>query len=224
MRRRHWFRLVAASVAALPLAGCGSERYCSWSGRWQWQTGGDTWCYRRGRRHVGSQDRHPDQRQFPLLGRVRPGLQDAGKELGVRVELVRNDATEGGQIRRLEQLATQGDVKGVGISVLEQDAAGVAEAMQSLRAKGVKVITIDSDGPRGARRLRRHQQPRRGPRTGPPGGTAPAGRWKAVTFVGTTGAQNAKERIGGFKERGRPRFRSSIRWKTASMRPRPATT
>ena len=79
------------------------------------------------------------------------GLQDAGKELGVRVELVRNDATEGGQIRRLEQLATQDDVKGVGISVLEQDAAGVAEAMQSLRAKGVKVITIDSDGPREAR-------------------------------------------------------------------------
>src|SRR5579864_5516736 len=46
------------------------------------------------------------------------GLKDAGQKLGVRVELVRNvDASEGGQIRRLEQLATQNDVKGVGVSV-----------------------------------------------------------------------------------------------------------
>src|SRR5262245_53007101 len=62
------------------------------------------------------------------------GLKDAGAKLGVRVELVRNDATEGGQIRRLEQIATQSDVKGVGVSVLESQAEGVLERMQALRA------------------------------------------------------------------------------------------
>ena len=129
------------------------------------------------------------------------GLQDAGKKLGVRVELVRNDATEGGQIRRLEQLATQNDVKGIGVSVLESQASGVLEQMQALRAKGVKVITVDSDGPRegreafvgtnnleGGRELGRITAQLR-----PDGG-------KAIAFVGTLGAQNAQERIQGFKE------------------------
>jgi ribose transport system substrate-binding protein len=137
----------------------------------------------------------------PFWDACNVGLQEAGKELGVRVELVRNDATEGGQIRRLEQLATQSDVKGVGVSVLEQQAAGVAEAMQALRAKGVRVITVDSDGPADAREAfvgtnnleGGRELGRLAAQLRPEGG-------KAVTFVGTLGAQNAKERIQGFKE------------------------
>jgi ribose transport system substrate-binding protein len=130
------------------------------------------------------------------------GLKDAGQKLGVRVELVRNvDASEGGQIRRLEQLATQNDVKGVGVSVLESEASGVLEQMQALRAKGVKVITVDSDGPRegreafvGTNNLEAGRElGRLTAQLRPDGG-------KAVTFVGTLGAQNAKERIQGFKE------------------------
>lgn len=129
------------------------------------------------------------------------GLKDAGLKLGVRVELVRNDASEGGQIRRLEQLASQSDVKGVGISVLEADASGVAEQMLALRKKGVHVITVDSDGPaearsafvgtnnlEGGRELGRLAAQLR-----PEGG-------QAVAFVGLMGAQNARERVGGFKE------------------------
>jgi ribose transport system substrate-binding protein len=130
------------------------------------------------------------------------GLKDAGQKLGVRVELVRNvDASEGGQIRRLEQLATQNDVKGVGVSVLESEASGVLEQMQALRVKGVKVITVDSDGPRegreafvGTNNLEAGRElGRLTSQLRPDGG-------KAVTFVGTLGAQNAKERIQGFKE------------------------
>jgi ribose transport system substrate-binding protein len=130
------------------------------------------------------------------------GLKDAGQKLGVRVELVRNvDASEGGQIRRLEQLATQNDVKGVGVSVLESEASGVLEQMQALRAKGVKVITVDSDGPREGREAfvgtnnleAGHELGRLTSQLRPDGG-------KAVAFVGTLGAQNAKERIQGFKE------------------------
>jgi len=129
------------------------------------------------------------------------GLKDAGAKLGVRVELVRNDATEGGQIRRLEQIATQSDVKGVGVSVLESQAEGVLERMQALRAKGVKVITVDSDGkPEGREAFVGTNNLEAGRELGrlvaqlrPDGG-------KAVAFVGILGAQNAQERIQGLKE------------------------
>jgi ribose transport system substrate-binding protein len=129
------------------------------------------------------------------------GLTDAGKELGVQVELVRNDATEGGQIRRLEQIATQSDVKGVGVSVLESQASGVLEQMQALRARGVKVITVDSDGPRegreafvGTNNLEAGRELGRiAAQLRPNGG-------KAIAFVGIKGAQNAQERIQGLKE------------------------
>jgi ribose transport system substrate-binding protein len=201
MRRRHWFRLVAASVAALPLAGCGSSDTAPGPDGGSGKPAGAPGV-------SGAAGGTSDLKIVILTNGSSPfwdacdrGLQDAGKELGVRVELVRNDATEGGQIRRLEQLATQGDVKGVGISVLEQDAAGVAEAMQSLRAKGVKVITIDSDGPREAREAFVGTNNLEGGRElGRLAAQLRPGGGKAVTFVGTTGAQNAKERIGGFKE------------------------
>jgi len=129
------------------------------------------------------------------------GLKDAGQELGVRVELVRNDATENGQIRRLEQLATQSDVKGVGVSVLEGQAAGVLEQMLALRRKGVKVITVDSDGPRegreafvGTNNLEAGKElGRLAAQLRPNGG-------KAIAFVGILGAQNAQERIQGLRE------------------------
>ena len=129
------------------------------------------------------------------------GLTDAGEKLGVRVELLRNDATEGGQIRRLEQLATQADVKGVGISVLESQASGVAEQMQALRNKGIKVITVDSDGPAEAREAfvgtnnleAGRELGRLAAQLRPDGG-------QAAAFVGFLGAQNAQERIAGFKE------------------------
>ena len=91
--------------------------------------------------------------------------------------------------------------------MLESEAGGVLEQMQALRAKGVKVITVDSDGPRegreafvgtnnleGGRELGRLAAQLR-----PDGG-------KAVAFVGTLGAQNAKERIRGFKEGWGQRF------------------
>ena len=137
----------------------------------------------------------------PFWDAVDRGMQDAGKSLGVRVELIRNDATEGGQIRRLEQVAAQSDIQGVGVSVLEAQAEGVADQMRALRAKGVHVLAIDSDGPKDARlafvgtnnleagrELGRAAQQLR-----PDGG-------KAVCFVGLSGAQNARERIQGFEE------------------------
>lgn len=119
----------------------------------------------------------------------------------VRAELIRNDGSEGGQIRRLEQIAAQSDVKGVGVSVLEENAAGVAEQMQALRDKGVHVLAIDSDGPKDARLAfvgtnnleAGRELGRAAKQLSPEGG-------KAVCFVGLSGAQNARERIQGFQE------------------------
>lgn len=200
MRRELLMRVTFCCIAPLFLLGCGDEKPSGGPGA----AAGDATARAQG----------DDFKIVILTNGSSPfwdacdrGLQDAGKKLGVRVELVRNDATEGGQIRRLEQLATQGDVKGIGVSVLESQASGVLELMQALRAKGVKVITVDSDGPRegreafvGTNNLEAGRElGRLSAQLRPDGG-------KAVAFVGLLGSQNAKERIQGFKEGLRPKI------------------
>lgn len=136
------------------------------------------------------------------------GMREAGKKLGVKVEFLRNDATEGGQIRRLEQLAGQSDVKGIGISVLEEESDGVAEQMRNLRKKGVHVIAIDSDGAKDSREAfvgtnnveAGEELGRATAALRPDGG-------EAVCFVGFKGSQNAKERIQGFDKGIGPKIR-----------------
>lgn len=201
MRRDLWLRMAFCCVAPLYLIGCAGDTAPGAAG-----TGGKPGAS--GANVGGKSGSAGDFRIVILTNGSSPfwdacdrGLKDAGEELGVRVELVRNDATEGGQIRRLEQLATQSDVKGVGVSVLEGQASGVVEQMQALRAKGVKVITVDSDGPPegreafvGTNNLEAGRElGRLAAQLRPNGG-------KAVAFVGILGAQNAQERIQGLKE------------------------
>ena len=78
----------------------------------------------------------------PFWDAARKGLDDAGKEFGADVELIRNDSSTAGQIRRLEQTAAQRDVKGVMVSVLEPNASGIIDQMKALRAKGLPVLTL----------------------------------------------------------------------------------
>lgn len=137
----------------------------------------------------------------PFWDAADRGSQEAGEKLGVRIEFLRNNATESGQIERLEQLAGQSDVKGIGISLIDENASGVIDQMKALRAKGVHVITIDADGPKGCREafvgtnnleagraLGRATAALR-----PEGGST-------VCFVGIKGSQNARERLQGFSE------------------------
>jgi ribose transport system substrate-binding protein len=141
----------------------------------------------------------------PFWDAVRVGMENASKELEVRVDLMVNDGTPQGQIDKLRQIGTQNDIVGVGISVIQATAVGVASEMRNLQKKGVHVVTIDSDIERalypdarfafigtdnlaGGREL---GVAARGLR--PDGGNY-------VTFVGVKTAQNAKERIGGFAE------------------------
>jgi ribose transport system substrate-binding protein len=137
----------------------------------------------------------------PFFDAARVGLDDAAKECDVEVELIRNDGSTGGQIRRLEQVAAQREVKGVMVSVVEPNASGIIDQLKALRAKGVHVLTVDSDGPAGAREAYLGTNNLEAGRALgkvaaqllPEGG-------KAVAFVGIRSAQNAIERVNGFKE------------------------
>jgi ribose transport system substrate-binding protein len=146
----------------------------------------------------------------PFWDAARAGAQDAErdlklKEAGLRVVVEVNDGTDRGQIDKLRQFASQGDIAAVGVSVNTAGNVAIVEELRGLQKKGVKVITIDSDVDRdkhrdarfafvgtdnlvGGRELGKCAK-----------GLLPEGG-EYVTFVGITGAQNAKERVGGFKE------------------------
>jgi ribose transport system substrate-binding protein len=74
-------------------------------------------------------------------GAKRSGLADKG----LRAVMDKGNGTAQGQIERLRQLASQADVAGVAISVIQAENAAIVEEMKNLAAKGVKVITVDGD-------------------------------------------------------------------------------
>lgn len=146
----------------------------------------------------------------PFWDACRAGLQDAEKEFklaeaGFTAVMETNDGTPAGQIDKLKQYGSQGDVAAIGISVTKADNAAIADELRALQKKGVKILTIDSDVDR---------DKYRDVRTAFVGtdnvvggrvlgqcalGVRPDGG-EFVAFVGLTEAQNAIERIGGFSE------------------------
>jgi ribose transport system substrate-binding protein len=141
----------------------------------------------------------------PFWDTMRAGINAASEEFGVEASLETNDGTPRGQIDKLRQFASQGDVAAVAIAVTDAANAAIADELRNLQDRGVKVITVDSDVDRekfrdarfafvgtdnlaGGRELGVCAKNLR-----PDGG-------EFVTFVGRTGAQNAIERIGGFAE------------------------
>jgi ribose transport system substrate-binding protein len=146
----------------------------------------------------------------PFWDAVRAGVTDAEKDLkskGLNYQAILevNDGTPQGQIDKLRQFGSQSDIVGVGISALDADNVAVADEMRKLQQKGIKVVTIDSDVSRETLRDARFafigtENFLAGKELGvcaknlrPEGGGS-------VTFVGRKGAQNARERIGGFTE------------------------
>ena len=81
-----------------------------------------------------------------LLSGLKEGEQQFGcAAAGITVARDVNNASAEGQIERLRQYATQDDVAGIAISVIQADNQSIVEEMKKLRAKGVKVITVDGD-------------------------------------------------------------------------------
>ena len=136
------------------------------------------------------------------------GLLAADKELdfakaGLRAVLDVNDGSAPGQLNKLRQYATQGDVAGVAISVVDANNAAVAGELRNLQKAGIKIICVDSDVNRekfadarfafiGTNNFEAGSELGVCAKNLLPQGA------EYVTFVGKTGAQNAKDRIGGF--------------------------
>jgi ribose transport system substrate-binding protein len=146
----------------------------------------------------------------PFWDAAGVGVREAAKKLdldkaGLKAVVETNDGTDGGQINKLRQYGTQGDIVGIGLSVNTAGNEAIVDEMKKLRDKGIHIVTIDSDVDRekhrdsriafigtdnlvGGRELGKCAK-----------GLLPDGG-DYVTFVGIPGAQNAKERVGGFAE------------------------
>jgi ribose transport system substrate-binding protein len=120
-----------------------------------------------------------------------------------------NNASAEGQIERLRQYATQDDVAGIAISVIQADNQSIAEEMRKLRAKGVKLITVDGDVNRESfRDARSYYIGTDNTVGGRTLGTATRALLEAkglkeggyVQFAGFTDNDNARARMNGFKE------------------------
>jgi ribose transport system substrate-binding protein len=86
----------------------------------------------------------------PFWDACLSGLKEGEKKFelaaaGLKVERDVNDGTAEGQIEKLRQYATQDDIAGVAISVIQADNQAIVDEMRKLQAKGVKVITVDGD-------------------------------------------------------------------------------
>ncbi|MFM7208015.1 MAG: substrate-binding domain-containing protein [Planctomycetaceae bacterium] len=81
-----------------------------------------------------------------LLSGLKEGeTRFACPQAGLVVSRDVNNGTAEGQIERLRQYATQDDVAGIAISVIQADNQSIVEELRKLRAKGVQVITVDGD-------------------------------------------------------------------------------
>ncbi len=146
----------------------------------------------------------------PFWDACRKGLLAANSELklndlGLDAVLDVNDGTAQGQLSMLQQYGTQSDIVGLGVSAIDADNVAIADELRSMRKKGLKIITIDSDVNRNTFGDARSAFVGTDNLTGGKVLGNCAKRLKGdggeyVTFVGYKGAQNAIERIGGFAE------------------------
>jgi len=86
----------------------------------------------------------------PFWDACRAGLVEGEKEFalkdaGLSITMESNDGTAEGQIDKLKQFATQPDIVGVALTVIQADNQAIIEQMKNLQEKGVKVITVDGD-------------------------------------------------------------------------------
>jgi ribose transport system substrate-binding protein len=130
---------------------------------------------------------------------VEKGMRDGAQEFGAEVEMRRPDSESAQQIQKIEDVLSLPDIQGVAISVLEAESPGIADKMRDLQNAGKVVITIDSDGQKGARRAYIGTDNRKaGDVAGKVAMTLRPQGGKTAVFVGTAAAANARERREGF--------------------------
>jgi ribose transport system substrate-binding protein len=149
--------------------------------------------------------------ESPFWDAARQGLEAAAKDLkvadaGLQAQLIVLDSGgEEGQLERLRQLSGQTDIAALAVSVTKEDNAAIVGQLRQLKDKGIPVLTVDSDVNRAKFRdariayvgtdniLAGRELGRCAKILRPEGG-------EYVCFVGYTSAQNARERVQGFKE------------------------
>ena len=150
----------------------------------------------------------------PFWEACNAGLQEGARQQGIESKglvavMEKNNGTAQGQIEKLRQFASQSDIAGVAISVIQADNVALIEEMKNLAKKGVKVITVDSDVDRSKFRDARPYYIGTdnivgGRLLGAAAGKILAARNVAsggyVQFAGFTDVDNARARMDGFKE------------------------
>jgi ribose transport system substrate-binding protein len=86
----------------------------------------------------------------PFWDALLSGLNEGAKQhqlaaAGLSVHRDVNNGTSEGQIEKLRQYATQDDIVGVAVSVIQADNQAIIDEMRKLQKKGVKIITVDGD-------------------------------------------------------------------------------
>jgi ribose transport system substrate-binding protein len=156
----------------------------------------------------------------PFWDALLSGLKEGEKRFGcaaagLTVSRDVNNASAEGQIERLRQYATQDDIAGIAISVIQADNQSIVEEMRKLQAKGVKVITVDGDVNRDTfRDARPYYIGTDNIVGGRVLGTATKALLEAkgakdggyVQFAGFTDNDNARSRMNGVKEAIGPAF------------------
>jgi ribose transport system substrate-binding protein len=153
----------------------------------------------------------------PFFNAARAGIKDAVKDFkledsGMTALMEDNDGTPQGQLNWLRQFSNQSDIVGIGVSAIDADNPAIADEMRKLQAKGVKIITFDSDLNRAKLRDARYAFIGTDNLVGgrelgkcAKGLRPEGGEW--VSFVGRTGAQNAMERVEGFTQGAGPNLK-----------------
>ena len=150
----------------------------------------------------------------PFWDACNAGLQEGARQAGLTAKgltavMEKNNGTAQGQIEKLRQFASQSDIAGVAISVIQADNVAIIEEMKKLAAKGVKVITVDSDVDRSRFRDARPYYIGTDNIVGGRLLGAAAGKILAarnvtsggyVQFAGFIDVDNARARMDGFKE------------------------
>jgi ribose transport system substrate-binding protein len=86
----------------------------------------------------------------PFWDTCNAGLKEAAKELGIdkdgfTVVMDKGNFKPEGQIDKLRQYATEPDIVGIAISVVQADNKTIADELKSLQKQGKKIITVDGD-------------------------------------------------------------------------------
>src|SRR5207253_934649 len=125
---RHWFSVMSIVAAIALLVGCSNQPGAG------------------GKKHLIFMTNGND----PFWDTCNAGLKEGAAKLQIEAAgyvavMDKADFRAEGQIDKLRQYATEPDVAGIAISVVQADNKAIADEMRRLQKLGKKIITVDGD-------------------------------------------------------------------------------